>query len=105
MGISHTLSRRFFWGENILWKEDLRYRRVTVVLGGKDLIVDTEAVAAYLMGAEYGRHEMGSWRNGVWKGNELDVLLFRDLDHSQVFDKKSTRMRLVDIVRKYCMME
>ncbi|KUJ18743.1 uncharacterized protein LY89DRAFT_503672 [Mollisia scopiformis] len=48
MGVSHTLSRHFFWNENVLWKEDFKDRRVTVSLGGRDLIVDTESVGTYL---------------------------------------------------------
>jgi pimeloyl-ACP methyl ester carboxylesterase len=46
--VSHTLSRHFFWYENILWKEDLEGRNVTVSLAGNDLIVDTESVGRYL---------------------------------------------------------
>ena len=102
MGVSHTLSRRFFWSESILWKEDIQCQRVTVVLGGKDLIVDTEVVGTYLTGADYGNRETGSWKEGEWKGEELDVLWFRELDHAQVFDKKGTRERLVNVVRRYC---
>jgi len=48
MGVSHTLSRHFFWNENVLWKKDLEGRRTTVSLSGRDLIVDTEAVGRYL---------------------------------------------------------
>ncbi|PBP20046.1 transcription initiation protein spt5 [Diplocarpon rosae] len=48
MGVSHTLGRQFFWNQNVLWKQDLEGRRVTVSLSGKDLIVDTEAVGRYL---------------------------------------------------------
>lgn len=94
MGVSHTLSRRFFWSENILWKEDIQCRRVTVVLG--------EVVGMYLTGADNRGRETGSWKEGVWKGDGLDVLWFRELDHAQVFDKKRTRGRLVDVVRRYC---
>jgi hypothetical protein len=96
MGVSHTLSRRFFW------KEDIQCRRVTVVLGGKDLIVNTEAVGIYLTGADNGIWETGSWKHGVWKGDGLDVRWFRELDHGQVFDKERTRGRLVGVVRRYC---
>jgi hypothetical protein len=102
MGVSHTLFRRFFWSENILWKEDIQNHHVTVVLGGKDLIVDTEVVKAYLTENESVRPEKGSWEEGVWKGDGLDVLWFPELDHGQVFDKKSTRLKLVNIVRSYC---
>jgi pimeloyl-ACP methyl ester carboxylesterase len=48
MGVSHTLSRHFFWNENVLWKSDFGGRNVTVSLSGRDLIVDTEAVGKYL---------------------------------------------------------
>lgn len=124
MGVSHTLFRRFFWSENILWKEDIGHRRVTVVLGGKDLIVDTQTVRRYLMGG-YGRTKggldaddrkkaclnaddmsgkEGGKDEGLWKGNSnnLDVLWYPQLDHAQVFDKKRTRKQLVDVTRRYC---
>ncbi len=52
MGVSHTLSRHFFWNENVLWKKDLGGRKVTVSLGGRDLIVNTEAVGRYLSSNE-----------------------------------------------------
>lgn len=48
MGVSHTLSRHFFWNENVLWKKDLKGRKMTASLGGRDLIVATEAVGRYL---------------------------------------------------------
>jgi hypothetical protein len=107
MGISHTLFRRFFWSENILWKEGIRNRRVTVVLGGKDLIVDTEVVKEYLIDNESVSREEESWKGrvqkgGVRSGNELDVLWSLELDHGQMFNKKSMRARLVNIIRNYC---
>jgi hypothetical protein len=102
MGVSHTLSRRFFWSQNILWKEDIGHRCVTVVLGGKDLIVDTKAVRNYLAGTGNKTSEKDGWEEGVWKGDGLDLIWFEELDHGQVFDKKQTRERLVCAVRRYC---
>lgn len=102
MGISHTLFRRFFWAENILWKEDTRGHHVTVALAEKDLIVDTKAVATYLTGGKEKNLAMGGWEDGIWKGDELDVLWFQEIDHAQVFDRKETKVKLVDIVQKYC---
>ncbi|KAH0545373.1 hypothetical protein FGG08_000514 [Glutinoglossum americanum] len=102
MGVSHTLARRFFWSENILWKEDFRKRRLTVSLGGKDLIVDTEAVGAYLTEADKESQETGSWKERAWEGEGLDLLWFRNLDHAQVFDREITRRQLVEVVRTYC---
>ncbi|KAH7909220.1 hypothetical protein BJ138DRAFT_992178, partial [Hygrophoropsis aurantiaca] len=46
--ISRTLSRHFFWTENVLWLEDLRDKTVAVVLSGADQIVNSEEVRKYL---------------------------------------------------------
>lgn len=165
-GVSHTLSRKFFWNENVLWKEDFEGRKVTACLADRDLIVDTEAVGRYLCcgdssgkstpsvramngnanenlrhisnlsiaplididESEVGEQErtvdidvIGSgneeevipesemdleddeeWKYREWKGIGTEVLWFGMLDHAQVFDKKSTRRRVIDVVRRYC---
>ncbi|KAJ9644108.1 hypothetical protein H2201_007083 [Coniosporium apollinis] len=106
MGVSHTLSRRFFWSENILWKHDIEDRHVTVSLSGKDLIVDTDSVRQYLTGKN-GFSDPGSslaedWSNGKWTGNGLNVLWFENLDHAQVFDLAKNRRLLGDIIRGDC---
>ena len=105
MGVAHTLSRRFFWSENILWKHDLQGRRVTVVLSGQDLIVATEAVGQYLKGGKRQGLEsemVADWKTEPWQGTGLDVLWFQDLDHAQVFDTKATRNRVLTAARAYC---
>jgi hypothetical protein len=48
-GIAHALGRRFFWSQNVMWKKDVEGfvndgRRLTVSLGGKDLIVNTRTL-------------------------------------------------------------
>jgi pimeloyl-ACP methyl ester carboxylesterase len=54
-GVAHTLGRRFFWTENIIWVEELGLgapngvRGVTIVMGGQDLIVNTQTVIKYLL--------------------------------------------------------
>lgn len=47
MGVAHTLGRCFFWNENILWKKDVVGRKITISLGGRDIIVNSEAVRRY----------------------------------------------------------
>jgi pimeloyl-ACP methyl ester carboxylesterase len=118
-GVAHALGRRFFWSENVLWKEDAEDliregKQVTVSLGGRDLIVNTAAVGRYLIGhatANGARKrctrtcpkcKQDAWKGGEWIGKGLEVLWFDKLDHSQVFDKKATRARLVKAVREYC---
>ncbi len=133
IGVAHSLARRFFWSENIVWKEDLerdkvdggRARDVTVVLSGKDLIVDTEAVRRYLIatlsegpvanshasrtlnGDEKAtvtktvREDTGAWKDRPWTGSGLEVLWFEHLDHAQVFDSEKTRRPLIEAIRVY----
>ena len=95
--------------------------RVSVSLAGKDLIVDTKAVAKYLVqgavngaAAETDNHELGksvadsgvvdgkAWKHAPWKGEGLEVLWFDDTDHGQVFGLRSKRASLVNVVRTYC---
>ena len=70
MGVSHTLSRHFFWSENILWKEDLDGRNVTVSFSGRDLIVDTESVGRYM-----------SSRNTPWTPSTASSALLIDIEN------------------------
>jgi pimeloyl-ACP methyl ester carboxylesterase len=89
MGVSHTLARHFFWSENILWKEDLEGRNVTVCLSGKDLIVDTESVGRYMAS------ENASWMPSTASSSFLiDV---EDVQEEQVNGKGvNVRMNIVD---------
>lgn len=124
-GTSHTLGRHFFWNENCLWKsriKDLMDRgmRFTVSLASRDLIVDTSAVAQYLLhddlpdpvvtanGQTHMKletHESGvkneAWKTKPWSGSGLDVLWCEDLDHAQVFDDKKARARLLRVIAEY----
>lgn len=102
MGVSHTLFRRFFWADNILWKEDILGHRVTVVLAGRDIVVDTKMIRAYLTDTDYWALDTGNSKDEELKGDGLDVLWFPDLDHGQVFDDKRTRSRLVQLARRLC---
>jgi pimeloyl-ACP methyl ester carboxylesterase len=133
MGVAHSLARGFFWSQNIVWKEDLGVegengeegRDVTVVLSGRDLIVDTEAVRRYLTASvsegaiqngnaicmahrnrnaritKIGNEGTGAWTGGRWTGSGLEVLWFEHLDHAQVFDCEKTRGHVVKATRLY----
>lgn len=106
MGVAHTLSRRFFWSENILWRHEIGNRPITVSLCGKDLIVDTESVGRYLAGGEDGHpSESQAWKHMEWDGEGLDLIWFHDLDHAQVFEKKRNYQALIDVIREYCGMK
>jgi len=101
MGVAHTLSRRFFWSENILWKEDVHGRRLTVTLCGQDLIVNTEAVGRYLTDSKDGDEHKAEWQARPWTGEGLDVICFPTKDHAQVFDNPRDYRRLIRVIRSY----
>jgi pimeloyl-ACP methyl ester carboxylesterase len=81
IGVSHTLSRHFFWNQNIVWKQDFEGRKVTASLSGRDLIVDTLAVGRYI--ADASRTTVSRYRD-----DEPELL---DLDRS---DSESSGVRL-----------
>jgi hypothetical protein len=85
-----------------LWKEDIRDHPVTVVLAGRDSVIDTKAIRAYLLGSDNWTLETTDLRDFGQKGDRLDVVWFEDLDHGQVFDEKRTRSSLVEIVWTFC---
>lgn len=133
IGVAHTLARRFFWSENIIWKEDLELegkqweegRKVTVVFGGKDILVDTNTVARYLVGASFKGLQISDkamrmaseikavtvsgpvipdgeeWKTRPWMNSGLEVLWFEQLDHGQVFELERTRRPIIKAIGLY----
>jgi hypothetical protein len=114
IGVAHTLARRFSCIDNIIWKEDLGIktekdqqegRNVTVVLSGKDLIVDTQTVGQYLMGSSklptIDKEIAQPWKNMPWVGYGLELLWFEQLDHAQVFDFENTRRPIIRAICVY----
>ncbi|KAK3628061.1 hypothetical protein LTR56_008679 [Elasticomyces elasticus] len=131
-GVAHTLGRHFFWTENVLWREDIMKlihqngMKMTASLASRDLIVDTKSVGAYLMEGGLpdpvlvkddttGKHmeleikgekrqRQEEWKTRNWKGEGLEVLWWDNLDHAQVFDAKTRRARLVEVLVEYSRM-
>ncbi|EJD43962.1 hypothetical protein AURDEDRAFT_88482 [Auricularia subglabra TFB-10046 SS5] len=102
-GISHTLSRRFFWGDNILWRTDVAPPRAAVVLSERDQIMPASHVWRYLTGKHVEWDDASallSWRAGEG-AEELRVLLYKDIDHSQVFETKARRAELIVILQDF----
>ncbi|KAL5433986.1 hypothetical protein PMIN06_007594 [Paraphaeosphaeria minitans] len=100
MMVSHTLARHFFWVQNILWKDELRGRDVTVSLGGRDLIVDSETVGRYLAGVDL-KSEDATWKERETRGEGLETIWWPTCDHAQVFERKEGRTKLASVLRRY----
>ncbi|QIW95744.1 hypothetical protein AMS68_001262 [Peltaster fructicola] len=96
MLISHTLARRFFWSEYVLWEEDLDDNLpLTVVLSAKDLIVPTMEVWDYLTSSTPCETDIQSVEQLAgtieWRDGKRQVLWFKDFDHAGLFSSKGAR--------------
>jgi len=121
--VAHELSRNFFWAQKALWKEELRGKNVTVVLAGKDLIVDTLSVGRYLAEdaedvgsrrnyrsfamdsddeAAEATGDVDTWKDMDWKGEGLDIVWLENADHARVFETRAGSARMASITRAYC---
>jgi hypothetical protein len=103
---AHTLARRFSWPDNILWKEDLKGRRWTVMLSELDIIVAADAIGGYLTRPEGVKaleddRQPSEWKTTKWAGGELDVIWLKGLNHAEVFDTKRDRKMVIDIAMNY----
>jgi hypothetical protein len=105
MGVAHTLFRTFFWSENVLWKQDIADKRVSIFLGGRDQIIDTKQVGKYLTESHDFVDEDDSFglSEGVWTAPNglLKVVFSEELDHAQIFDSKRRLPGLVHEVLRH----
>ena len=114
MGIAHALTRRFDWSENVLWKDDMKRRDITVVLSGRDIIMESHGVRRYLLEEEdpelqfrtvdsrdyYGGDDDG--HESELGGRGLGLLWYDHANHAEMFDTTRDRAPLVGILDKYC---
>ena len=104
MMISHTLARRFFWKEFILFKDDLPSALpLTVTLSGKDIIVPTKDVWDYLTDAARPERNGDDPVNDVeWRNDHLKVCWFANMNHAGVFNSKGARRGTATMVLQQC---
>lgn len=110
--ISHTLARRFFWNQYILWKEDIAGLPLTVSLSGSDIIVPTKAVWRYLTVSSGESNGSPSFDEGgdelfvdntiEWDRGLLKVLWFERFNHADLFASKGATRGVAKVVRDYC---
>lgn len=104
-GIALVLGRHFFWRENIIFKEELvTGRQAAVCLSSRDLIVDTMAVARYLINDDDDDEACkileAAKGSSVMTSSGVE-LLWVELDHAQVFDKSHDYNRVMETVRRF----
>ena len=108
MGVAHALTRRFDWSENVLWKDEMRGRRITVVLGGKDIILDSHAVRKYLMDdpeldAEFvDSRSYSVERSDSKKSRDMRLVWYDHCNHAGMFDTAIDWEPLVDELLRHC---
>jgi pimeloyl-ACP methyl ester carboxylesterase len=105
-GIAHTLARRFWWHDYILWADQLRGRRTTVILGAEDCVTNPDAVASYVYFGDlnFTRNDALEWRTTIerWSGQgELELLYLEGRDHGQVFLSAGGLPQISNVVMGY----
>ena len=95
-GVAHTLSRRFFWSDSILWKEDIAAYEATIFLSERDLIVDSSCIYAYLAGHKSNNRCSAYYDTGI--DGKFRVVWCTGLDHGQIFDGGPWHTRLMNEV-------
>lgn len=86
IGVAHTLSRTFFWSENVIWKEDLLKHRCTVFLAEKDSIINAGKVRRYLGEGNTIEGKSLTQQSARYSEEPLRVVWCANMDHGQVFD-------------------
>lgn len=107
MGAAHSITRRFDWSVNVLWREELKGRTVTVVLASEDIILDTRAVQKYLAEDEELNPHVFDAKDLPLSGHRdaregLDIIWLDGLNHSEVFESAAAWRPLVPILHGYC---
>jgi hypothetical protein len=93
MSAAHTLARRLSWPDSILWKEDLKGQRWTIMLSELDIIVAADAIGSYLTQPEgvealEDDRQASEWKKTKWTGGELDVIWLKGFNYAEVCDTK-----------------
>jgi pimeloyl-ACP methyl ester carboxylesterase len=107
MCVPHSITRRFDWLENVLWKSQMIGRTMTVALASRDIIIDTNALQEYLVGDAKLKSQLANSRDVLdkqWKPTQegLDVIWYGELNHAEMFDSAEARRPLVKILHTYC---
>ncbi|KAF2007615.1 hypothetical protein P154DRAFT_593145 [Amniculicola lignicola CBS 123094] len=105
--IAFNLSRRFCWREHVVWKEDLVGKPVTLIMGGKDCIVNPIAIASYIT-RDYptpdGELERERWTKSIetWTGEGLELVWLEGYDHGQWLMSSKVLPKITKIIESYC---
>ncbi|KAK2615298.1 hypothetical protein N8I77_002063 [Diaporthe amygdali] len=108
--VAHTLARRFDFKDAILWRDELKGRRATVILGSRDCVTNPMAVASYVYYGDVDIHDfteqrIDEWKNtpNLWTGQwEIELIYMDGLDHGQSFLKPSCVPRVQKVIDTYC---
>ena len=121
-GIAFTLGRRFCWREHLVWRDQLETRPTTLIMGGRDCIVNPQAIATYVTkkdspvdGGEWDESEdfTWTWRDeekwkkslDAWKGEGLELVWLDGYDHGQGFMSPKTLPKILEIIEQYCRLD
>lgn len=114
MCVAHTITRRFDWSENVMWKEDMRGRVMTVALADEDIIMDTFALREYLVDDDVlntrahnarellQKEGIGRYHRSKEDERGVDIIWYDGLNHAEIWDSAKDWRPLVEILHRYC---
>ena len=122
--IAFTFAKRMCWRSHVLWREDLLRHPTTLIMGGEDCLVKTEAIAAYITKGTTaperteedweGKQKFGKlewnwgdrerWKRSIndWTGEGLELVWLEGYDHGQGLLGRKMLPRIVKMVERYC---
>ncbi|KAF2477191.1 uncharacterized protein BDR25DRAFT_251793 [Lindgomyces ingoldianus] len=107
--IAFTLGRRFCWREHIVWREDLLSRTTTVIMGGRDTLVNADAIASYITRGDlaWTWEDREDWRRSrySWTGQGLELVWLEGYDHGQSFLSRVFLPMIVKTIEKHAVLE
>ena len=109
MCVAHSITRRFDWSKNVLWKDEMRGRTIMIALAGEDIIMDTFALQDYLSGDDELKVRSYKSEDLLCDGRDhgtsgLDIVWFDGLNHSEMFESAKDWRPLVATLHRYCRM-
>ncbi|KAI0926716.1 hypothetical protein AcV5_007432 [Taiwanofungus camphoratus] len=92
--IARAVQRNWHMPENVLWREDLVGRQVTVVLAERDHLINTEEIWKYLTS----RADDPEYR---WQHDGLEVLYLSGIDHGEMFETAAWRKPMIQVMSRF----
>jgi pimeloyl-ACP methyl ester carboxylesterase len=117
MCVAHSITRRFDWSENVMWKDDMKGRIMTVALADEDIVMDTLALQKYLVNDDELKTRTYNAKDLLEKDcikrihrskedeKGVDIIWYEGLNHAEIWDSAKDWKPLIEVLYRYCGMK